>query len=350
MLDNHRKLSVIFHEFGIDKTGDVLDSALAGELFEDVFTSAILNPERIEVVVDQAVSIIHDEIRQTRETSAVYGISDLPDAAAAERLCVHPLPHWVERMTTEYLNAHGGTAVKKRSWWELVWPDGQEQRKCVFAFREADQLTDATLLNLENSRVRGLAMNLPQVVAGQPLPEVSISGLPVEISGLWGLFEIRISTTSTRTAHLRTPAVRRAYVSVFLNEEGKLFRPTARHIWDALQTAEPQVLNTLDHEASLTAHKRLMTAAEQAGHELFDVLRQNHVDSVDREEERGRVAFGARRRAIDRVGLPEVRQYRQARCDAEETEWRKELESARQVLPEIRALLMIRTIKGEANE
>src|SRR5690606_17003954 len=36
------KLSVIFKEFGIDKTGDVLDSAQAGELFEDVFTSAIL--------------------------------------------------------------------------------------------------------------------------------------------------------------------------------------------------------------------------------------------------------------------------------------------------------------------
>ena len=37
-----QKLSVIFDEFGIDKTGDVLDSAQAGELFEDVFASAIL--------------------------------------------------------------------------------------------------------------------------------------------------------------------------------------------------------------------------------------------------------------------------------------------------------------------
>ena len=35
-----QKLSVIFDEFGIDKTGDVLDSAQAGELFEDVFASA----------------------------------------------------------------------------------------------------------------------------------------------------------------------------------------------------------------------------------------------------------------------------------------------------------------------
>ncbi|MDE8731434.1 helicase, partial [Desulfovibrio desulfuricans] len=46
-----QKLSVIFDEFGIDKTGDVLDSAQAGEMFEDVFASAILNPDGIETSV-----------------------------------------------------------------------------------------------------------------------------------------------------------------------------------------------------------------------------------------------------------------------------------------------------------
>ena len=51
-----QKLSVIFEEFGIDKTGDVLDSAQAGELFEDVFASAILNPDGIENSVDHTVA------------------------------------------------------------------------------------------------------------------------------------------------------------------------------------------------------------------------------------------------------------------------------------------------------
>jgi len=60
------------------------------------------------------------------------------------------------------------------------------------------------------------------------------------------------------------------------------------------------------------------------------------------------VAFTSRRKAIERVGLPEVRQYRQSRCDAEETEWRHELQSARQIVPEIRSLLMLRIIKGGA--
>ena len=344
-----QKLSVIFDEFGIDKTGDVLDSAQAGELFEDVFASAILNPDGIESSVDHTVARLREEIQQVREASAIYGISEEPDVQAAERLRSHPLPHWVERMTVGYLNSHGGAASRKRSWWDLNWPDGQEHRKAVFNAREADRLTDATLLNLENSRVRGLALNLPQIAVGQPLPCVSVSGLPASISGLWGLFEIRLQAgMHQKTQLLRIPMVRRGYVSVFVSEEGKLFLPTARHIWDALQTAEAQVQATLGQDESIIAHERLQEAAEQAGQELFDALQQAHLASVTREEERGIVSFASRRKAIERVGLPEVRQFRLSRCDADESEWRHELQSARQIVPEIRSLLMLRIIKGGA--
>lgn len=94
----------------------------------------------------------------------------------------------------------------------------------------------------------------------------------------------------------------------------------------------------------------MLEAAEQAGQESFDALQQEHNASIAREEERGLVAFGSRRKAIERVGLPEVRQYRLARCDAEEAEWRKELKSARQIVPDIRPLLLMRINKGALNE
>ena len=343
-----QKLTVIFHEFGIDKTGDVLDSAQAGEMFEHVFASAIVNPDDIETSVDQTVSRIRDEIQQVRESSSIYGISEEPGLQTVERLRSHPLPHWVERMTVGYLISHGGAATRKRSWWDLIWPDGQEHRKCVFSAREADRLTDATLLNLENNRVRGLAINLPQVVAGQPLPCVIVSGLPPNITGMWGLFEIRLQVgMHQKTQSLRIPVVRRGYVSVFLSEDGKLFLPTARHIWDVLQTAESHVQGTLGHDDSVIAFDKLREAAKQTGQELFDTLQQVHTSSVTREEERGMVAFTSRRRAIEKVGLPEVRQYRLDRCDADEAEWRNELQSARQIVPEIRPLLLIRVVPKE---
>ncbi|AKB74629.1 helicase (Snf2/Rad54 family) [Methanosarcina lacustris Z-7289] len=344
-----QKLAIIFEEFGIDKTGDVLDSAQAGELFEEIFTSAYMNPETIEDSVDYTVSRIRDEIREVRESSTIYGISEEPDIQAAERLRSHPLPHWVERMTVGYLNSHGGKASRKRSWWELTWPDGQALQKCVFTSRENERYNDATLLNLENSRVRGLALNLPQIAAGQPIPCVAINGLPANISGLWGLFEVRLQAGLQKHSQIiRIPLVRRRYLSIFVTDEGKMFLQTARYIWDNMQTAEPKVLHSLSHEESLAAYEQILDGAEKAGKEQFDSLQQEHRSSIAREEERGLHAFESRRKAIDRVGLPEVRQYRQTRCDAEENEWRNELEMAKQIVPEIRPLLLMRIVKGGA--
>ena len=344
-----QKLAVIFSEFGIDKTGDVLDSAQAGELFEDVFTAVFLNPDSVESSTEHVVKKIRDEILEVHDTSPIYGISDEPDVQSAERLRTHPLPYWVERMTVSYLNTSGGSASHKRSWWDLEWPDGHKDHKAVFSAADANRLTDAALLNLENSRVRGLALNLPQVAAGQPISAVIIQGLPASISGLWGLFEVRLQTgMHQKTQLLRMPTVRRGYVSVFLNDEGKLFLPTARHIWDALLTDEPHVHASLGQAESITAHDRLYEAAEQAGQELFDTLQQAHLTSVAGEEERGMVAFASRRKAIERIGSPEVRQFRLSRLDADESAWRKELQSARLVVPEIRPLLNLQISSTES--
>jgi superfamily II DNA or RNA helicase len=343
------KLSVILEEFGIDKTGDVLDSAQAGELFESVFAAALLDPDGIEASVDQTMERMREEIRELRESSAVYGISSTPDVHDAEHLRSHPLPHWVERMTVSYLRHRGGTAVHKRDGWHLTWPDGQQSDGCVFTSRDLGALAGAEILSLENSRVRGLALNIPQVAAGQPLPCVSLKSLPSQIQGFWGLFEVRGQAgLSRKPEFIRAPLVRRRYLSVFLSDEGKVFLPTARHIWDAMQSGEPQVHGSLSEENSEAAHERLLTAAESAGKECFDSLRQAHEVSLAREEERGAVAFASRRRSIDRVGLPEVRQYRLARCDEEEREWRDEIESARLIVPEIRPLLLLRIQPGGA--
>jgi hypothetical protein len=290
---------------------------------------------------------LREEIREIKQSSALYDFSDTPDLLTAERLRSHPLPHWLEQMTLSYLKAHGGRVDQKRSGLDLTWPDGQTFKKCVFTSLEADQFPDAKLLNLENNRIRGLALNLPQISSGQPLPCVSIASLPATIRGYWGLIEIRVQAGLHKTSHLlRIPSVKRRYISIFLSEEDKLFLPTARHIWDALQTTEADVIDALTGIDAQTAYDHLLAVAEQAGQEIFEALQQEHATSIAREEERGQVAFTARKKSIAVIGLPEVRHYRMAKCDNEEAEWRKDLESARQIVPEIRPLFLMRIIKA----
>lgn len=128
-------------------------------------------------------------------------------------------------------------------------------------------------------------------------------------------------------------------------KDGTLSLLTARHIWDVLVSGKIQVGSALDQDESIAAHRYLHEATEQADREVFEALRQAHLLSIDREEERGMISFASRRKPIKRIGLPEVRQFRQARCEAEEAEWRRELQPARGLLPEIRPLLMLSIIE-----
>lgn len=122
--------------------------------------------------------------------------------------------------------------------------------------------------------------------------------------------------------------------------------PTARHIWDQLLTDDLHIDSLRDSNESIAAGEKLLSAAEQAGQELFETMQDAHFAAVTREEERGMIAFASRRKAIDRLGLPEVRQFRLARLDEDESQWRGELKSARQIVPEIRPLLMLNIGNG----
>ncbi|AEH61152.1 helicase domain protein [Methanosalsum zhilinae DSM 4017] len=337
-----QKLSIILNEFGIDKTGDVLDSAQAGELFEGIFASAILDPDNVEASVDNTVSKIREEIHEIRESSPIFGISEEPDLQTADRLRSHPLPYWVERMTVGYIKSHGGHAIRKRESWDLMWPDSKVPMNCTFNSHRSQLKDDVVLLNLEDNKIRGLALNLPMIASGQPIPCVSIDELSSKISGFWGLFEIRIVSGTYNSNHTMTiPQIRRRYLSVFVSDEGNIFLPTARHIWDIMQTAELKILHSLDHKASIDAYDKVTNAAESAGQALFNTLKQEHSSAIEHEEIRGHHAFEARRKAIGRLGLPEVRQYRLDKCISEENVWKKELEIAKETVPDIKPLLLM---------
>ena len=338
------KLSIILAEMGIDKANDVLDTSLSGDMIEKMMTHVIMEDADPEQQVDQTVKNLKSELHQVREQCAVYGISEEPDLPAAEKLRSHPLPHWVERMTTHYLQTKECKVEKDLLGWNFTWPDGEKVQSAVFQSR--DLSSDGNLLSLENPRIRGLAMNLPQFFPGQPLPCVSINGLPKNVIGLWGLFEIRMSVQQPSNAQNRIPLTRRSYLCVFMSNEGKLFMPTARHIWDQLLTDDLCIESMRDSNESTVAGDKLLSAAEQAGQEIFDTMQDAHFAAVAREEERGMIAFASRRKAIDRLGLPEVRQFRMARLDEDQSQWRSELKSARQIVPEMRSLLLLNIGNG----
>ena len=334
------KLAIIFEEFGIDKTGDVLDSAQAGQIFDGLYVEAILNPDDVDTSVDKVITRLQEQARDTQASSSVLGATEDLEPSEAQRLMAHPLPHWVERMTVSYLKAHGGKAERKRRTWHLTWPDGEELTGIVFSGKEADQTPTARHLTLEDPRIRGLAMRLPRFAPGQPISIVTIPGISDEITGLWSLWRIGIATMDWN---------RHRIMPLFVGDGGKIFTPTARHLWDQLLSATPNVQGHLDMDESREAFDRLAEIAEEHGKFIYDELVQEHRSRLTREKEKGEYAFAARRKIIERVGLPQVRDHRLALLQQEELAWRDELERKARVYPEMVPLLVIR-VEGGVHE
>jgi len=334
------KLAVIFEEFGIDKTGDVLDSAQAGQIFDDLYVEAILNPDDVDTSVDKVITRLQEQVRDTQASSSVLGANEELEPSEAQRLMAHPLPHWVERMTVSYLKAHGGKAERKRRTWNLTWPNGEKLSGIVFSGKEANQTPTARHLTLEDSRIRGLAMRLPRFAPGQPISIVTIPGISDEITGLWSLWRIGIATMDWN---------RHRIMPLFVGDGGKIFTPTARHLWDQLLSATPNVQGHFDMDESREAFERLAEIAEEHGKFIYDELVQEHRSRLTREKEKGEYAFAARRKIIERVGLPQVRDHRLALLQQEEIAWRDELERKARVYPEMVPLLVIR-VEGGVHE
>jgi superfamily II DNA or RNA helicase len=332
-----RKLAIIFQEFGIDKTGDVLDSAQASSMFDEVYVEAILNPDKVEDSIDSVAARLKEQAREARTTASLLGAIEGLEPGEAQRLLAHPLPHWVERMTVSYLRANRGQAERGSQSWNLTWPDGETYENVVFTGKEAERIPAARHLTLEDSKVRGLAMRLPRFAPGQPIPIVLIPSLSEGVHGVWSLWRIAIASMEWN---------RRRIMPLFVADNGMVYMSTARHVWDELLATSVQVRSAVDDSVSQAAFARLQSAAEQHGKPIYEALVQEHRDRIAREREKGDYAFSARRKTVRRIGLPQVRSFRMNLLAQEERTFHLQLDQKAHSYPEMVPLLMIRVDGG----
>ncbi|WP_222436134.1 DEAD/DEAH box helicase [Rubripirellula reticaptiva] len=333
------KLKTIHAEFGVDKTGDVLDSAESGADFEKVFARAIVNPDDIEQNVDKLIMQVRERAEYEQSGKSLYDHSPL-DALLASKYVNHPMPYWIERMATSYLQAEGGKVEKKLFAYDLTWPDGEQMDDICFFGREA-QDKGLNHISLENPKLRTLIERLPRTIAGEPISKVKIKGLSSQIHGYWSLWKIALRSHEETQwgsggGHVRI-------LPLFRNSDGRTFLPTARTIWESLLQADTKVeeTGTIDGSASSEVFDQLTADAEKHGENLFRELHTKHQEGLHHEREKGRYAFHVRRQALNRIGLPEVRQFRIKKLDEEEQAWTAALQQREHVFPELQPICIL---------
>lgn len=352
------KLAVILEEFGIDKTSDVLDSAQAGRMFDEIYVEAILNPEKAERSVERVVTSLQDQAREARTLASVLGATVDLEPGEAKQLLTHPLPHWVERMTVSYLKAHGGQAEKKNESWNLTWPDGETYENVVFSSKEAERLPTTQHLSLKEPRIRDLVMKIPRFVPGQPIPIAIMPDLSEEVQGFWSLWQILVASFEPPakdrwnvllTIDPETETRRRRIMPLFLADNGMIYKPTARHLWDQLLTSSAEVRSVMGTAISQSIFSKIQSVAEEQGKPIYEALLQEHRARIAREREKAVYTFTTRRKIIERIGLPQVRNYRLNLLLQEEQRFQERIEQRAHAFPEMVPLLMVR-VEGSSNE
>lgn len=328
-----QKLATILDEFGVDKTEDVLDSAEGGAAFEKIYAQAILNPGDIEKNIERLVQEVREQAQEEVAGRSYYDETVL-DPTLAQQLSSHPLPFWVERMTTAYLRSENGKVKRDLFSYSLEWEDGTRMERVSFQSRVAQE-NGLQHLSLENDRVRNLVKFLPRVDASSPISCIRLANLPLEVCGYWSLWRIAINQRALRDVKI---------IPIFHHDDGRNLIPTALHIWDMLMEDNPEVeiLDTKTGTEVESIFRILRTDAERYGEEGFRQLNFRYQEHLKREQEKGLYAFNVRRKALGRLGLPEVRQHRLKKLIEEEKVWAESLSKREQILPDLQPVVLIR--------
>jgi hypothetical protein len=327
------KLAVIAEEFGVDKVADVMDSVEAEPLFDELFVQGIQDPASIETECDAVLTQLRSSLAENRKNSDLLADGHELEADDARKWRDHPAQFWLERAITTGLPARGGEAKKEGDTWRIRWADGTESSSVCFDARTAGDRPEVEWVTLEDPRAQALIADLPRCIAGQPVPAVRIAGLPDSVKGVWSLWEVSLAADDFS---------RRRFLSVFVNDEGRAFQPTAKRIWDMLLTEHVAPIAAPQIEAPRDWFERSKGAAVTQGERVFSDLVTEHKARIEEERERALYAFEARHQAIGRVGLQTVRDYRRKRLQKEHEARMAQLDAAASYSPDLNALLVLR--------
>jgi superfamily II DNA or RNA helicase len=312
------KLLAIAAEFGVDKAADVMDSLEAEAMFDSIYLEGIVDPDGISTKADATLQALRAKIAADIDQRSIMPTGGPLDPGAAQKWRKHPIHYWVEKAVVHGLPELGGSADKVDGGWRIAWPDGRVSENAAFDLEGIEGRPAAVLLTLDDDGVRAVVDHLPIEARGRPVPRIVLSSLPKGVVGSWSLWRVRIEAPSETILR---------YLPLFV-QNGRAFAPTARRIWDLLISATDV---PVDDYASFTVDS-IQDLAELQGEAIFLEGREKLQRDVAARRTRTDTTFTARRRAIGRIGLENVRRSRTHQLEQELSDRVRELDQSAQVV------------------
>jgi superfamily II DNA or RNA helicase len=287
-----QKLATILEEFGVDKTGDVLDSSEAGIEFEKLARTALLNPTALDDEFDRLVTEIRKTAEKALQTQSLYS-SEIQEADVIPNL---PLQAWLSTLV------------------------GSKQ-----------SLTASENSSLSEQIIAEINALAPYFAEGKPVPHLKLSGLGFPLDGWFSVWKVGIADGQWRQQHV---------FPLFANEQGETFSRSAQRLWDEMATRQV----TIDAAGETSEYKfsAMQALAENEAQELFSTLVTQTQNRARHRLSMLEYSYLARRTLLTRIGLEAVRETRRQELDREYQQRKTEMETLSETLPELECLFAAR--------
>lgn len=263
-----RKLAAILAEFGVDKSGDVLDSSESEAQFQRLARAALLQPATFDHEVDRAMT----ELRRAAEKSQEVRQLFTANLEADDRPPKVPLRAWLD------------TLAQRRQGTLLSDSDSGDW---VAVVEQLQQL-------------------LPYAPPFHVAPVLRVAGLGFESQGFWSLWRVGIAQGPWRQHQL---------FALLHTDGGAVHEAAATRIWDALAAGTCQCVAA--GVAKVVDEPSLRGQAERAAMVLFQQIHQRTAQLAAQRLAALEQSHVRRRQSLATLADPLLRKVREAQLLAD---------------------------------
>jgi superfamily II DNA or RNA helicase len=331
------KLSQIMAELGIDKTSDVLDSTLERDQINQLYLTSLLNPAKFEQESNHWLEEIKNKLKEYKSTEGALPTLDSKDikAGKVEAIKHSPLPTWLENLTKNYLRTKGIVYQSLLNGIKFKLPGFKES---IYTFNIKESLNNPIPepISLQHEMVQMILKEAIPFTESQQIPIVKIRQ-GSSTTGVWSLWHLEVKNQFENSQIIQP---------IFISDEEESFPTFAQSIWDKF-TQEGDYFDCLgalpinESKERYGANSRKAEEVLQTKFEEFEIAIQVNTSSIHKNKEK---SFSFQENQMHRIGITNIRESRLNRLHKEREIWEGSFDSAKQVVPSLSCLLMVKII------
>jgi superfamily II DNA or RNA helicase len=325
------KLNNIIDQLGIDKTSDVLDSAIDIKKVNKLYLQSLLDPLKFEFAGEKWLYEIKAKLREYKSTEGVIPkVAEWEiDYKKASDIKHSQLPKWLEDMINQYSIIIGCSISKNVLGYSEIKMNN-ETRQITFDAEVALNNPGVEHITLQHDWVKQILNNIGEFNNNKGLPVIKLENGD-EMLGYWSLWQISARNNFENKI---------IYQSFFVADNGKQYSAYANEIWNRLISGDISFKNE-----NFKNDPNIQNLYNNINNSLFTVFQNLEADvfSKMKSKKENRInSYNFKKSRIEKIGIDNIRQSKLTKLNIDHENWIKAFESNQKIIPGIKQLLTIR--------